>query len=268
MNARMILSVAALTVAVQSMDAQVQERRAVLRGGGYSDRGKCTIEVVVDGAADVEVRSDRAFLRNLSGNLPQWRRFECSAIMPPNPANLRFEGVDGRGRQQLINDPGNGGPIVVRIEDPDNGAEGYTFDLTWSGSGPAGYGYRGGGVVNRGDGYRDEDVFHRDRDEWYRRDNWRPRFFERIRDDVEHLRSSAFSRGDQYRLARTLQELNELQGKLARGRYDERELDDVIGALQRVVQDNRLTGRDRSILADDLDRMRDFRARHDDYGAR
>ena len=73
---------------------------------------------------------------------------------------------------------------------------------------------------------------------------------------------------DQYRIARTKQELDELQDKLARGYYDQRELDEVIGAMQRVVADNRLSRRDRDLLADDLDRMRDFRARHDDYGAR
>jgi hypothetical protein len=76
------------------------------------------------------------------------------------------------------------------------------------------------------------------------------------------------SGGDQFRLASTRQELDELQGKLAAGRYDERELDDVIRALQRVVQDNRMPARDRGVLTDDLDRLRDFRARHDSYGAR
>ena len=64
------------------------------------------------------------------------------------------------------------------------------------------------------------------------------------------------------------QELDELQNKLANGRYDERQLDSVIGSLQRVVQDNRLARNDRDILNDDLNRLRDFRARHDSYGAR
>jgi hypothetical protein len=42
-------------------------------------------------------------------------------------------GVDGRGRQQLVRDPRNGGTAVVRIEDREGGAEGYTFDLIWGG---------------------------------------------------------------------------------------------------------------------------------------
>src|SRR5215813_2620197 len=112
------------------LGAQNYSRRAAISGGG-SDRGKCTIEVVVDGAAEVEVRGDTAYLRNLAGQPAQWRRFECNGPLPPNPIDFRFAGVDGRGRQQLVRDPRNGGAAVVRIEDPQGGSEGYTFDLFW-----------------------------------------------------------------------------------------------------------------------------------------
>ncbi len=114
--------------------AQTIERRAVFNGGG-GPQGKCTIEVVVDGAAEVEIRGDRALLRNVFGQPPQWRRFECTSPMPPNPVNFRFQGVDGRGSQKLVGDPRRGGPAVVRIDDPDNGSEGYTFDVFWQGQG-------------------------------------------------------------------------------------------------------------------------------------
>jgi hypothetical protein len=115
----------------------------------------------------------------------------------------------------------------------------------------------------------DEDVYHRDRDDWYRSQNWRGQLFERVRQDLDHVQSATFpSGGDRFRLASTRQELDELQSKLAAGRYDERELDDVIRALQRVVQDNQMTARDRDVLADDLNRLRDFRVRHEFYGAR
>jgi hypothetical protein len=105
-----------------------------MSGRASGNREKCTIEVVVDGAAEVAVRGDNATLTNISGQTPQWRRFECSAPLPANAANFRFSGVDGRGRQQLVREPGNGGAAVVRIEDPDGGSEAYTFDLTWGGS--------------------------------------------------------------------------------------------------------------------------------------
>ena len=282
MYGRGFFVIATLSATSGIMSGQSLERRAMIRGGS-SDRGKCTIEVVVDGAADVEVRGDSAVLRNLSGQPPQWRRFECTGPLPANPANFRFSGVDGRGRQTLIRDPRNGGVAAVRIEDPQNGSEGYTFDLTWSGGYPGGQAvpaYPGGDRRDdrdRGDrddrdrdrAYRDDDAYHRDRDEWFRGPDWRQRFFSRIREDVEHVQSKAFPFGaDQYRLARTRQELDEMQDKLAAGRYDQRELDDVIGALSQVVRDNRLSYQDRDVLTDDLNRLREFRARHNDYGAR
>jgi hypothetical protein len=117
------------------VNAQNSQRRANIIGGGSPDQGKCTVEAVVDGAAEVEIRGDSATLRNLSGQPPQWRRFECNAPMPPNPGEFRFAGVDGRGSQQLVRDPRNGGSAVVRIEDRDNGSEGYTFDIFWGGGG-------------------------------------------------------------------------------------------------------------------------------------
>jgi drug/metabolite transporter (DMT)-like permease len=41
-------------------------------------------------------------------------------------------------------------------------------------------------------------------------------------------------------------------GRLANGRYDRRQLDDVIASLQRVLQQNRLAQRDGDLLNDDL----------------
>jgi len=104
-------------------------------GGGSPDRGKCTVEVVVDGAAQVEIRGTSATLRTLSGQPAQWRRFECTGAMPANPANFRFSGVDGRGSQALVRAPGNGGGAVVQIEDKEGGSEEYTFDITWGAGG-------------------------------------------------------------------------------------------------------------------------------------
>lgn len=272
MFVRWIITV--VSVAAMAASAVAQPRKASFRSGGDPNRGKCTVEVVVDGAAEVEIRGDTANLRNLSGQTPQWRRFECNGPMPPNPADFRFAGVDGRGRQTLVQDPRNGGVAIVRIEDPQNGSEGYTFDIFWAN------GFDGG---NRTQGYpppqrqpdsrdygrRDPDAYYRDRDTYFRGENWRGQLFQRVRQDVEYLQSVTYpGGGDQWRLARTLQELDELQGKLAAGRFDEQELDEVMGALRRVVQDNRLSQRDRTLLADDLDRLREFRARHDEYGAR
>jgi hypothetical protein len=130
MDRRILVTVTAFSALAAAAADQVYRRSAMVRGGG-GPGGRCTVEVVVDGAAEVDIRGASATLRNLSGQPPQWRRFECTSPLPANPVDFRFSGVDGRGRQELIRDPRNGGAAVVRIEDPDNGAEGYTFDLTW-----------------------------------------------------------------------------------------------------------------------------------------
>jgi hypothetical protein len=109
-----------------------------------SNEAKCTLEVVVDGAAEVEIRGDSAILRNLQGQPPQWRRFECGQVMPANPAGFRFQGIDGRGRQQLVQEPRGGRPAVIRIDDTGGGQEGYTFDIMWGLNGP------GPGPISRG----------------------------------------------------------------------------------------------------------------------
>ena len=267
MRQRFLVGIAVLASITGSAGAQTYSRRATTMAGTGGDRGKCTIEVVVDGAAEVEVRGDTANLRNLAGQPPQWRRFECNGPLPTNPVNFRFAGVDGRGRQQLVKDPRNDGVAVVRIEDPQSGSEAYTFDLFWSNP------YSG---ANRNVSYqagpgsqplgRDPDAYYRNREAWFRGQNWRGQLFQRVREDVEYVTSVTLpGGGDQFRLAQTLEELDELQGKLSAGRYDEEELDDVIAALQRVVRDNRLSNRDRDLMADDLDRLRDFSARHEDY---
>jgi hypothetical protein len=179
--------------------------------------------------------------------------------MPARVASFRFDPQEGRGRQTLMRDPRDGGPIVVRIEDREGGAEGYKFDYYWEGGGN----YRGGDPGN----YRDQDDYHQDRDRW-RSEDWRQRPFERVRRDVEHLEFAYQSENDRRRLGRVIEELNEMQDKLARGRFDRGELDDVIEALSRVLRENRLSQRDGAILSDDLERLRHFREHHDEYGAR
>ena len=127
---------------------------AIMKGRPNGDRGKCTIEVNVDDVAEVEVTGDRARIRTLSGQPSQFRRFECNSIMPRMPGDFRFTGIDGRGRMTLIRDPRNGGPAVIRIEDPKGGYEGYTFDLEWRG-GSDGYGRPGyGNGPGSGPGYQ------------------------------------------------------------------------------------------------------------------
>lgn len=134
----------------QDWDSPVATMRASIRGGS-GDRGKCTAEVEVDGVAEVGIRGDTGEIRTISGQPASWRRLECTGPLPASPGEFRFRGIDGRGRQELAADPRNNrGLAVVRIEDPQGGREGYTFDIEWRGgsgwsAGPgAGWGTGGG----------------------------------------------------------------------------------------------------------------------------
>ncbi len=116
---------------------------------------------------------------------------------------------------------------------------------------------------------RDSDWYHRDRDDQYQGDRWRNRIFWQVRQDLDHVQTTSWPDGrDQYRIARVKQELNELQEGLANNRFDQRALDEVIGAFRRVVADNRLAPRDREILNDDLRRLADYREHHEGWGRR
>ncbi len=130
---KLYLTMLAAFVATVPGTAQQVTRRANITGNAVD--GKCTIEVNVDGAAEVEIRGNEGRMRNLSGQPAVWRRFVCNGTMPANPHDFRFRGIDGRGSVQLLQDPRqNGGRIVFRIDDPQGGREGYTVDLEWRGS--------------------------------------------------------------------------------------------------------------------------------------
>ena len=109
---------------------------------------------------------------------------------------------------------------------------------------------------------RDDRYEHQARDEGW----WRGRLFERVREDLDHVQAvtPTFS-ADQYRLVKVKEELNELQRKYEARGYDSSEMEDVVAAMQRVVSDNHLSGRERDMLNDDLSRLRAFQEHHDGY---
>lgn len=261
----------AAAAAVATLSAQETQRRAsIVRAGAGPGGGEgCTVDVVVDGAAEVEIRGDNLLLRNLSGQPPQLRQFECTRPMPANAPGFRFAEVDGRGRQELVRTPRDGGPAVIRIDDPQGGAGEYRFEIMWAGNSGERREQGDRGYDQSRDGDRQHMDYQNERERFFQGDAWRKNLFQRVREDVEHLQHSTFPfTGDQSRLSRTIFELNELQGKLSQGRFDDHELDDVMYSLTNVLQNNRLSARDREILTDDLRRMREFRDHHDDYGAR
>ncbi len=110
-----------------------------------------------------------------------------------------------------------------------------------------------------------QDWYH-DREGRFQGDQWRGHVFEHVRADLDHIGSAIWASGkERTRLQRTRQELAELQGKLERGRYDEGELNDVIDSLRKSANDERLAPRDRDVLNDDLNRLRDYREHHEHW---
>lgn len=103
-----------------------------------------------------------------------------------------------------------------------------------------------------GDRYNDRSY---DRDDYSR---GRGDLFGRVRADLDRAEAGSYwNGGDRRRFAKVREELNEFQRTGSR-----HELNDAIGALQHVVNDNRLPYRERDILAQDLYQLRDFRARN------
>jgi hypothetical protein len=82
--------------------------------------------------------------------------------------------------------------------------------------------------------------------------------FNQVRADLDRAESHSYANGgDRKRFNKVREELNDFQRS-----GNPHELNEAISRLQNVVNDNRLAPRDRNILADDLYRMRDFRARN------
>lgn len=108
----------------------------------------------------------------------------------------------------------------------------------------------------------DDRYYQTNRDEGW----WRGHLFERVREDLDHIQQNTPKiSGDEYRLVIVKKDLNDLQGKLASKKYDEPELDRTITAVAKVANENTLSPRDRTMLEEDLRRLREFREHHDGY---
>lgn len=104
--------------------------------GGGGDRGKCSIEVTVDGSAEIEIMGADGRMNTLTGARATWRSLECNMGVPANPSEFKFSPVRGRGKQYIVRSPEeNRGVALIRIEDPSGGSENYRFDIEWRGTG-------------------------------------------------------------------------------------------------------------------------------------
>jgi hypothetical protein len=56
-----------------------------------------------------------------------------------------------------------------------------------------------------------------------------------------------------------------MQADLDQGRFDNGILNDVIDSIRKSSNDQRLAPRDRDVLADDLNRLKDYQDHHDHW---
>ena len=107
-----------------------------------------------------------------------------------------------------------------------------------------------------------QDWYH-ERDEHFRGEAWRSQVFLLVRSDLERI-WSAKNAADQERtrIEKTKQELTKMQADLTQGRWDNGQVNDVIDSLRKSANDDRLAQRDRAVLADDVNRIKDYQDRH------
>jgi hypothetical protein len=101
-------------------------------------KGWCDIRLIVDGEADVSLRADRIFARNVTGPAVQDDGSECSVPLPDGPVHsFRFEAKGRRNDVRLLEQPAaqNAFTALVRIRDTAPGAAQYRFRVSWEDAG-------------------------------------------------------------------------------------------------------------------------------------
>ena len=104
--------------------------------------------------------------------------------------------------------------------------------------------------------------WYREREERFRGEQWRSHLFAHVRTDLEHVWSNRAADKERNRLERTEKELAKMQADLDQGRWDNGLLNDVIDSIRKSSNDERLSARDRDVLADDLRRLKEFQDQH------
>ena len=110
-----------------------------------------------------------------------------------------------------------------------------------------------------------QDWYHQ-REERFRGEGWRAKVFLQVRSDLDHVWSvNRAADRERQRIQRTKEELTKMQADLDHGRWDNGLLNDVIDSLRKSSNDDRLSPRDRSVLADDVNRLKDYQDHHNHW---
>jgi len=101
--------------------------------------------------------------------------------------------------------------------------------------------------------------WYQQREQAFAGNNWRPQLFSQVRSDLDHIYSAQFaSSKENNRIEQTKDRLSKLQDDMDHGRDDNNLLNDVINEMKNTANDNRLSPRDRQVVADDLNRLHEF----------
>lgn len=97
---------------------------------------------------------------------------------------------------------------------------------------------------------------------------WRPErvtaLIDRVHEDLNRGYATwRLGRGDRERLDHAEHELREFAVHWERGKFDKGNLDDAIGSIQHVLDNNHLNGRERDRLWEDVTRLRRMREAYD-----
>ncbi len=109
-----------------------------------------------------------------------------------------------------------------------------------------------------------QDWYH-ERDLRFSGADGRSHLFLNVRTDLEHVWAGRAHDKEMDRLARTEQELTKMQADLDQTRWDNGLLNDVIDSIRKSANDERLSHRDRDILANDLVRLKEFQDIHHNH---
>jgi hypothetical protein len=86
----------------------------------------------------------------------------------------------------------------------------------------------------------------------------------RVHEDLNHGYAVwHLSHGDRDRLTHAERQLRDFAKHWERGKFDKRNLDGAIGAVQHVLNDNHLAGRERDALFNDVEELRRMREAYD-----
>jgi hypothetical protein len=89
---------------------------------------------------------------------------------------------------------------------------------------------------------------------------------DRVHEDLNHAYGVwHFSDADRDRLNKAEKQLREFAQKWSKAKFDRGELDDAIGAVQHVLDNNRLPVENRDSLSDDVARLREMREAYDHH---